>query len=85
MNTETNSNRAISAQRFIKTFNSFEDLKASNSLNTKLEKTGYEYLNNKYNIDIEKYPQHELKNIYNSFEQNSGVINFINDYKPNKL
>ena len=85
MNTETNSNRTISAQRFMKTFNSFEDLKATTALNTKLEKAGYEYLNNKFNIDIEKYPQHELKNIYNSFDQNSGVINFINDYKPNKV
>ena len=84
MNVETNPNRP-STSRFMNTFNSFEDLKATNALNTKLERKGNEYLSNKYNIDVEKYPQHELKNIYNSYEQNTGMINFINDYKPKKI
>ena len=84
MNMETNPNRSAT-KRFMNTFNSFDELKATISLNTKLERNGSEYLNNKYNIDVEKYPQHELKNIYNSYEQNSGTINFINDYKPKKL
>ena len=77
-------NNTIGSQRFMKTFNSFEELKATNALNTKLEKSGYEYLNNKYNIEVSKFPQHELRNIYNSYEKNSGTINFINDFHPKK-
>ena len=85
MNMETNPYKTISGKKFMNTFNSLDDLRATNSLFTKLEKTGYEYLKNKYNIDVVKYPQHELKNIYNNYEENKGFINFINDYNPKKL
>ena len=85
MNMETNLNKTLSENRFMNTFNSLDDLGAINALNTKLEKTGYQYLRNKYNIDVKQFPQHNLKNIYNSYEQNNGVINFINDYNPKKI
>ena len=78
---DTNPNRTIATKKFRNTFNSFEELKSTNALNTKLEKSGYEYLNNNYSIDISKIPQHELRNIYNSYEKNTGNISFINDFK----
>ena len=85
MNMEINPYKTVSEKEFMNTYNSFDDLRATNSLNKKLEKTGYEYLKNKYNIDVIKYPQHELKNIYNNYEQNNGFINFINDFNPKKI
>lgn len=84
MKMDTNPNRTVGPKKFMNTFNSFKELKAINALNTKLEKSGNEYLNNKYNIEVSKLPQHELRNIYNSYEKNSGSINFINDFHPKK-
>jgi nucleoid DNA-binding protein len=78
-------NRTFSGSKIINTFYRLDELKARNSLNTRIEKSGYDYLINKYNIDVENFPQHEIKNIYNSYEQNTGKINFINDYKPKKI
>ena len=78
MDIEIMPNKTVSGKKFITTFNSLDDLRvATNALNTRLEKTGYEYLNKKYNIDINKIPQHEIKDIYNNYEQNNGTINFI--------
>ena len=86
MDIEIMPNKTVSGKKFITTFNSLDELRvATNALNTRLEKTGYEYLNKKYNIDINKIPQHEIKDIYNNYEQNNGTINFINDYKPKKI
>lgn len=74
---ETNSNTTI-LRNSMKEYNSFEDLKASNSLNAIIEKWGYYYLNIKYNIDTEKFPLHKLNNIYNGFEPNNGILNLQN-------
>ena len=83
MDMETNQNNSFSANKFLNsTFQSLEELKATNALNTNIERTGSNYLSSKYNINIKKYPKHELKEIYNSYNQNTGYINFINDYNP---
>ena len=83
MGMDINPNNSFVGDKFLSsTFQSLEELKATNALNTNVERSGDNYLNSKYNIDIKKYPKHELKEIYNSYKQNSGYINFINDYNP---
>ena len=68
MDKEINPNNSFCSKNSINTFQTLEDLKAKNALNTKLDKSGYDYLKNMYNIDVKKIPQHELRNIYNSYE-----------------
>ena len=86
MDMDVNPNNSFASNKFLSsTLQSLEELKATNALNTNVERSGYNYLNSKYNIDIKKYPKHELKEIYNSYKQNSGYINFINDYKARNV
>ena len=86
MDMDVNPNNSFAGNKFLSsTLQSLEELKATNALNTNVERSGYNYLNSIYNIDIKKYPKHELKEIYNSYNQNSGYINFINDYKARNV
>ena len=84
INIKINLNKTITSRNYMKTFNDFfnNDLKANNSLNTKLDKSGFDYLKIKYDIDVTKFPNHELKNIYKNYDENDGELNFINDYIP---
>ena len=79
-------NQTISSKKYMKTFSDFynNDLRADNSLNTKLDKSGFDYLKTKYDIDVTKFPKHSLKDIYKSYKENDGEIHFINDYIPIK-
>ena len=61
-------------------YDNIENLKATNSLVTKAEKSAKDYLKNNYNTDIKSYPQHEIKNIYKKIEQNKDcTFKFLND------
>ena len=79
-------NQTISSKKYMKTFSDFynNDLRADNSLNTKLDKSGFDQLKTKYDIDVTKFPKHSLKDIYKSYKENDGEIHFINDYIPIK-
>ena len=65
-------NQTISSKKYMKTFSDFynNDLRADNSLNTKLDKSGFDYLKTKYDIDVTKFPKHSLKDIYKSYKEN---------------
>ena len=86
INIDFNFYKAISSRNHMKTSNAFYDsyLNADNSLNTKIDKSGYYFLKTKYDIDVTKIPNNDLKNIYKNFNEKDSSINFINDYIPNK-
>ena len=86
LNTDFNFNKSLTSRKNYKTINEFldNDLKAENSLNTVLDKSCCDYLKSEYNIDINQIPEHKLKNIYKSYEENEGKIDFINDYSPTR-
>ena len=46
-------------------FKNINDLKSKNSLYTKFEKSGRDYLIKNYRIDVKKYPEHILRRLYN--------------------
>ena len=86
LNTDINFNKSFTSSSHLKTFNKIinDDLRAGDSLNTKMDISCCEYLKTKYDIDVNKIPKHEIKNIYRNYEENEGDINFINDYLPPK-
>ena len=63
-------------------FKNIEDLKALNALKTVCEKSGKEYLNTNYGINVHKYPQYDIKTINNKNCENN--FSFINDYNRPK-
>ena len=74
MNTAQN----IMANECMTPYKNIEELKALNSLKTVCEKSGKEYLNTNYGINVENYPEHNIKSINNRvFKSN---FSFINDY-----
>jgi hypothetical protein len=63
-------------------YENIEDLKAKNSLITKVELSAKNALKKSYDSDIMNYPQHEVKNIYKTIEKNVDcTFNFLNDNK----
>ena len=63
-------------------YENIEDLKAKNSLITKVELSAKNALKKSYDSDIMNYPQHEIKNIYKTIEKNVDcTFNFLNDNK----
>ena len=63
-------------------YENIEDLKAKNSLITKVESSAKNALKKSYDTDIMNYPQHEIKNIYKTIEKNVDcTFNFLNDNK----
>ena len=63
-------------------YENIEDLKAKNSLITKVELSAKNALKKSYDTDIMNYPQHEVKNIYKTIEKNVDcTFNFLNDNK----
>ena len=63
-------------------YDNIEDLKAKNSLITKIETNTKNYLKKSYDTDIMAFPQHEVKNIYKTIEKNVDCnFNFLNDNK----
>jgi nucleoid DNA-binding protein len=82
-----NFRKTFYSKKFNRTLCSLQELKSSQGLNTRLDTGGQEYLEDKYHIDITEIPQHEIRDIYNSVENNKGKLDFINDYdgKKNKL
>ena len=81
-----NLNKTITSRSCMKTFSEHfsNELRAENSLNTKLDKSAFDYLKTNYDIDVSKLPNHDLKDIYKGYKQNKGNINFVNDYIPTK-
>ena len=86
LNTVFNFNKSLTSRKNSKTLKDFyyNDLKAENSLNTILDKSCCDYLKSEYNIDINQFPKDKKTNIYKVFEENEGIIDFINDYSPTK-
>ena len=63
-------------------YNNIKDLKAKNSLITKIERNTKKYLKQSYDTDIMNFPEHEIKNIYKTIEKNVDCnFNFLNDSK----
>ena len=63
-------------------YQNLEDLKAKNSLITKVDPSAKNALRKSYDTDITVYPQHEIKNIYKTIEKNVDCsFNFLNDNK----
>ena len=79
---DMNSAQNVMANECMTPFKNIEDLKALNSLKTVCEKSGKEYLNTNYGIDVHKYPEHDVKSINNKNCKNN--FSFINDYKRPK-
>ena len=80
LNLDMNSAENIISNECPNPFRNIEELKATNSLKTVLEKSGKEYLKDNYGIDVHKVPEHDIKvinNNFNNYENNS----FVNDYK----
>ena len=86
ISTDFNLNKTITSRNYLRTFNDNfnNDLRADNSLNTKLDISAYDYLKTKYDIDVSKFPKHDFKITYNNYNENDGDISFINDYIPIK-
>ena len=84
LNTDISFYKNLTSRNLSKSYNYLNktDLKAENSLNTKLDNSFCDYLKTKYDIDINKIPKHHIRNIYNSYDKNDGSFNFINDYSP---
>ena len=51
----------VMANQCLTPFENIEKLKAKNALKTVCEKSGKEYLNGEYDIDVYQYPEHEKK------------------------
>ena len=79
---DMNSAQNVIANECLTPFKNIEDLKALNALKTVCEKSGKEYLNTNYDIDVHKYPEHNIKSINNKNCKNN--FSFINDYKRPK-
>ena len=86
LDTDINLNETGQSKNFLKTVNSFfnNGLRANHSLNTKIDISCHNYLKTRYDIDITKFPNHVIRNIYKNYNDNNGTINFINDYNPIK-
>ena len=70
------------AKDCISPYDNIEDLKAKNSLITKVENDAKNVLKKSYDTDIMNFPQHEVKNIYKTIEKNMDcTFNFLNDNK----
>ena len=59
-----NAQEAI-ADKCLTPYKNIETLKAKNSLTTKCEKSGRNFLMKNYRVNVRKYPEHILKRIYN--------------------
>ena len=80
---DMNSAQNVMSNECMTPFKNIEDLKASNALKSICEKSGKEYLNTNFGINIYNYPEHDIKiiNKKSDFEKN---FSFINDYKRPK-
>ena len=80
MDMDMNIAQDVMANDCMTPYANIEDLKATNSLITIVEKSAKDYLQNNYNTDIKDFPQHEIKNIYKNFNMNKDCsFKFIND------
>ena len=82
LNTDFYSAQNVMANECLTPFENYEKLKATNALNTILEKSGKNFAKTNYGIDIHdniKYPEHEVKPINNPNFRRS--FEFLNDYK----
>ena len=75
---DMNSAQNVMSNECMTPYKNIEELKALNSLKTVCEKSGKEYLNTNYGINVEKYPEHNIKSINNKTFKNN--FSFINDY-----
>ncbi len=70
----------VMAKDLINPYQNVEDLRPKESLNTILEKSADDYLQNYYDINARNFPQHEVKNIYNNYQNNKNCqFKFLND------
>jgi hypothetical protein len=70
----------VMAKDLINPYQNVEDLRPKESLNTVLEKSADDYLQNYYDINVRKFPQHEVKSIYNNYQNNTNCqFKFLND------
>ena len=86
LDNDFNNAQNVIANECLTPYNNIEKLKATNALNTILEKSGKIYAQHTYDIDIHddtKYPEHEIKPINNNNLRRK--FQFINDYskRPN--
>ena len=82
MDMNMNSAQGAIANDCISPYDNIEDLKAKNSLITKVENNANNLLKKSYETDILSFPQHEIKNIYKTVEKNVDcTFNFLNDNK----
>ena len=80
LNLDMNSAENIISDKCPTPFRNIEELKAANSLKTVIEKSGKDYLKDNYDIDVHKYPEHDVKVINNNFINYENNI-FLNDFK----
>ena len=82
------------ADKCLSPYKNIESLKAMNALTTKCEKSGRDYIIKNYRVDIRKYPEQIIKNIYNlnktpKSSKNINVKNisfkFLNDSQKTDL
>ena len=79
---DMNSAQNVMANECMTPFKNIEELKALNSLKTVCEKSAKEHLITSYGIEVQNYPEHDIKSINRkNFENN---FSFINDYKRPK-
>ena len=79
---DMNSAQNVMANECMTPFKNIEELKALNSLKTVCEKSAKEHLSTSYGIEVQNYPEHDIKSINRkNFEKS---FSFINDYKRPK-
>ena len=76
---DMNSAQNVISNECLTPYKNIEELKALNALKTVCEKSGKEYLNTNYGIDVTKYPEYDVKVINNEHCEKN--FSFVNDYK----